>query len=186
MNEDERRIAVIWRGNEGRKCLAYLVVNGNDVVGHTGAVGVHGAGGKQRLHAPPEKKLEAAQERSRAFEFGRNHARLLREGRVPEHIAYHRLAVCTGITVEGVKVSEPCAAYRDENGGWGSGHCRACGCPNWPISQMHREGKTATPGKVWFPMGCPRGHYSEHPGRRATATKPEPPSNRTVREGAIA
>lgn len=104
-------------------------------------------------------------------DFAVAHARLFREGKVPDEVAHVRLAVCTGITVKGEKVGDPCPKYTDENGGWGSGHCKACGCPSWPISRMHRPG-SRLPGKAWYSMACPMGKFPEHPGRRVQSRKP--------------
>lgn len=106
--------------------------------------------------------------RSRIIDFATAHARLLTEGRVPEQAGQHRITCCTGVTLDGERVSEPCPSYRGEHNGRGSGHCKACGCPSWPIAEMHREGKTLEPGKAWFPsLACPQGRFTETPGRRA-------------------
>ncbi len=93
------------------------------------------------------------------IEFFLAYDRLVREGRVPDAVAATRLATCA-----------PCPHYRGEDKGPGTGHCGVCGCPRWPVSQMHVNGplnRMGLPGKVWFPMGCPIGRFPEHPGRRA-------------------
>ena len=105
---------------------------------------------------------------NRVVDFAVAHARLLAEGRVPEQAGQHRLTCCTGVTADGECVSEPCPSYQGEHNGRGSGHCKACRCPNWPIAEMHREGKKVEPGKCWFPsLACPQGRFTETPGRRA-------------------
>ena len=76
------------------------------------------------------------------------HAELVKYGRVPQAIAHDRIETCRA-----------CAHYHGEDRGWGTGHCKACGCPSWPISRMHRPGAVVSPGKAWFPMGCPRGKF---------------------------
>ena len=88
-------------------------------------------------------------------DFATAHLELLKQGKVPDAVAELRLAICA-----------VCPAYTDEKHGPGSGHCQACGCPQWPISRMHRPG-SLEPGKAWFPMGCPKKKYPPHPGRRA-------------------
>lgn len=103
----------------------------------------------------------------RIVDFVTAHKQLITQGRVPDAVAHERLSICTGITVEGKKIAEPCPRYEDEKGGWGTGHCKACGCLDWPISQMHRPGKTLEPGKAWFPFGCPARKFPPAPGRRA-------------------
>ena len=106
--------------------------------------------------------------RSRVVDFATAHAHLLAEGRVPEAAGQHRITCCTGITQDGERVSEPCPSYQNERNGRGSGHCADCRCPSWPISEMHREGKTVEPGKAWFPsLACPQNRFTEAPGRRA-------------------
>jgi hypothetical protein len=105
---------------------------------------------------------------SKMTEFLAAHRNLLREGRVPDEVAHFRLSICTGVLVSGEKVSEPCPNYKiTEDSAWGTGHCKACGCPDWPISEMHRPKKIMEPGKAWFPMGCPQLRFSGMPGRRA-------------------
>lgn len=92
----------------------------------------------------------------RATTFAVAHLQLMIEGKVPDAIAKQRLTICM-----------QCDRYKDEiDGQPGSGHCRACGCPDWPISRMHRPGRLE-PGKAWFPLACPLGRYPYHPGRRA-------------------
>ena len=103
--------------------------------------------------------------RSTAFEFATAHKRLALEGRVPTEVAQYRLTVCTGLNVDGQQVSDKCPNYVNENGRRGSGHCEGCGCPKWEISEMD-TGKTFPPGKAWYPMGCPKGRFAEHDGRR--------------------
>lgn len=103
--------------------------------------------------------------------FIQAHLQLLAEGRVPDAVAHARLTICTGNDENGRAVDRCCEYYRDEQNGWGSGHCRACGCPDWPISRMHRP-RSLEPGKAWFPMGCPAGKYAYHPGRRLNNGRP--------------
>lgn len=122
---------------------------------------------------PGAPQREAREKGNLMRSFAHNHERLIKEGRVPDVVAHHRLASCTGITKDGTKVSEPCTRYKNEKGGWGTGHCIGCGCPEWPIAQMRVEGLLVklscgtVPGKAWFPMACPIGRFSEHLGRRA-------------------
>lgn len=88
--------------------------------------------------------------------FATAHFQLLVEGKVPDRVAAERLAICA-----------TCEHYHDEiRGQPGTGHCRACGCPEWPISRMHRPGKIE-PGRAWFPLACPAGKYPYHKGRKA-------------------
>ena len=126
---------------------------------------------------PPTDRgiLNGGGSRSKALEFAAAHAQLTIEGRVHPHVANHRITVCTGVNERGTKVDAPCPHYQDERGGRGTGHCRACGCRDWPISQMHVEGKGlvglgakigACPGKAWFPIGCPIGRFGPQDGRR--------------------
>ncbi len=98
--------------------------------------------------------------------FASAYGRLVLEGRVPDDVAQHRLAICSA-----------CPHYQGEDKGPGTGHCRACGCLDWPISQMHVNGplnRIGIPGKVWFPMGCPQGKFPAHPGRRAVQSAEVP------------
>ncbi len=91
--------------------------------------------------------------------FATAYKELVLEGRVPDDVAHARLTVCA-----------ECPAYQGEDNGPGTGHCGACICPRWPVSQMHVDGplnRIGIPGKAWFPMGCPLGKFPEHPGRRA-------------------
>jgi hypothetical protein len=123
-----------------------------------------------RWHEAKETGEQQKAEKTKlARDFAAAHKRLALEGRVPDHVAQYRLTVCTGVTQDGTTVSEACPRYVKEEKGRGSGHCRGCGCPDWPISQMHREGflSSLEPGKAWFPIGCPIGRFSPHPGRRA-------------------
>lgn len=99
--------------------------------------------------------------------------RLVAEGRVPDAVArVVRLTVCTGTDASGGRVADPCPSYHDERKGRGTGHCRACGCADWPVSQMHVQGNRLltklgwVPGRVWFPMGCPVGKFPAQDGRR--------------------
>lgn len=103
------------------------------------------------------------------FEFVTASKDLLTQGKVPDHVAEYRLTVCTGLTKDGDKVSKKCPNYVNENGRRGSGHCKGCGCPEWGVAEMDRPGKIL-PGKVWYPMGCPKGRFAAMPGRRADAT----------------
>ncbi len=110
--------------------------------------------------------------KTNVFEFAIAHKQLLSQGRVPNEVAHYRLTVCTGHTAEGIKVSMPCPAYTgDQDGRRGSGHCRGCGCPEWEIAEMNRDGlmNKLAPGKAWYPMGCPKGRFSAEPGRRSGA-----------------
>jgi len=138
------------------------------IEGHTGQ-----AGEPQRLR---RKKLDEMRS------FAHNHTRLIEEGRVPEEVANHRLAVCTGVTPDGIRVSDTCSRYRAEEKGWGTGHCKGCGCPDWPVSQMRVEGILLklscglVPGKAYFPMGCPIGKFSEHAGRRVLKNTEQGPT----------
>lgn len=102
---------------------------------------------------------------AKALEFVTAHARLLKEGRVPQEVGEYRLTVCTGVDPDGNRVTDKCPQYVNENGRRGSGHCKGCGCPEWTISEMD-TGKVFPPGKAWYPMQCPKGRFSEHNGRR--------------------
>jgi len=123
----------------------------------------------EELIAEHNKKHEEQSKKQLTLTFVKAHRELLKQGRVPDHVAHHRIAVCTGITVEGRKVSAACPAYKHEDKGWGTGHCKACGCPDWKISEMHRPERIVEPGKAWFPMGCPIDKFSAAPGRRVDA-----------------
>jgi hypothetical protein len=136
--------------------------------------------GKEKVTAAELDALGKKEEKKKgvakkAREFAAAHKRLITEGRVPDHVAHYRLTVCTGVTKGGEKVSHRCPRYKLEDKGWGTGHCKGCGCPDWPISQMHRNGllSDAEPGKAWFPIGCPLGKFSDHPGRRSKASMSE-------------
>jgi hypothetical protein len=156
-----------WRKAEDQKAPVYDVLHPK----------VNPDQSKEKLSAAELDKMAKEKDakkslRKSAREFAAAHKRLITEGRVPDHVAHYRLTVCTGTTKDGKFVSAKCPRYKKEDKGWGTGHCKGCGCPDWPISQMHRNGllSDAEPGKAWFPIGCPLGKFSEHPGRRAKAS----------------
>lgn len=95
---------------------------------------------------------------SKIWSFIYENDRLIREGRVPDDVAKTRLDICAS-----------CEKYKGETKGPGTGHCRACGCGGWPISQMH-TGSKIFPGRAWYPMGCPMGLFDYHPGRKVKVT----------------
>lgn len=96
-----------------------------------------------------------------ATDFAKAAATLAKQGPVSDAVYEHRITICTGVTVEGVRLSEPCDAYKGEDKGRGSGHCKGCGCPDWPISEMTKKAR--------FPKGCPRSKWSEMSGVRSAA-----------------
>ena len=133
------------------------------------------------IHLPEEIRLAALEiaekhmgfktiPRTGPFEFFTAHKELLLQGRVSDDVAQYRLTVCTGVNEAGEKVSAQCTMYTgDKDDKRGSGHCKGCGCPEWELAEMSRGGfaNKLAPGKAWYPMGCPKGRFSEMPGRRA-------------------
>lgn len=91
-------------------------------------------------------------------EFLSNNMRMLREGRVPKQIADYRLTVCTGVNKQGTQVTEECVHYTGSTKIKGDGKCKACNCGTPIISQMRM--------KVYYPMACPIGRFSERAGRK--------------------
>lgn len=100
-----------------------------------------------------------------AAEFTEAHRQLLIQGRVPNHVADHRLTICTGVDKDGGLVNDPCPNYRAGKGDKrGDGRCGLCSCPKWPFSQMRR--------KVWYPVPiCPANLFPNAQGRRGMKAK---------------
>lgn len=122
-----------------------------------------------------EKDLPVGQhtvdeEKSKVDDFIAAHKKLIKEGRVKKEVADFRLTLCTGTDKEGQMVTLPCIHYTGSTAKRGSGKCTACGCKTWKISEMRL--------KVYYPMGCPVGRFSEMPGRRIdvnnSSSRPQP------------
>lgn len=111
-------------------------------------------------HEPdlPIGQRTVEKEQSKIDDFLHAQKRLLLEGRVKEEVAQYRLTICTGLTVEGNRVSYPCDHYGGDIDDRGKGKCGACGCKTWKISEMKV--------KVYYPIACPINRFSSMPGRR--------------------
>lgn len=104
---------------------------------------------------PPRQRTV---EEGKVSQFVRAHKDLVLQGRVKKEIADHRLTICTGLNKKQEIVNAQCMHYKLEGTKRGQGHCAACGCPEWKISEMRK--------KVYYPVGCPINRYSPMPGRR--------------------
>lgn len=101
---------------------------------------------------------ERTKVKSKIGSFIKAHEELLLQGPVREEVADYRLTVCTGRTENNGQVTASCIHYKGEKKIRGDGHCGACSCPDWKISEMRK--------KVYYPMECPVNRFSAMPGKR--------------------
>lgn len=89
----------------------------------------------------------------KATDYAKSEVDLLKHGPVSKEVQDHRRVICTGITIEGKKISEPCEFFSPiSEGDYSDGYCKGCGCPRWKRSKL--SVKWTIPS-----LGCPKNKY---------------------------
>lgn len=77
------------------------------------------------------------------------------DGMLPDYIIGHRWQCCSGITLDGLKVSEPCANFHRADDG--HSYCKGCGCGEWKLARLDGAlfGNMKTSKLAWPALECP-------------------------------
>ncbi len=132
-----------------RKCAEYI----------TAAVGPAQEDAPMRIvfgkHDDAPKPAKPASQWEKAGSFIKTILSGMVEGMLPLHVIGHRWQCCTGLTLAGLRVSEPCPNYHESDDG--HLYCKGCGCGEWKLARLDGAiaGNMRTSKLAWPALECP-------------------------------
>lgn len=104
---------------------------------------------------PAEQPAKPVSQWERAGSFVKTIMSGVLDGMLPDYIIGHRWQCCTGMTLDGLRVSDPCVNFhRAEDG---HSYCKGCGCGEWKLARLDGAmfGNMKTSKLAWPGLECP-------------------------------